>query len=290
MNSFKVPRSPINFSILIPASLVSEVRDLKIRTFKVGQIARAAAIFRVNEIVVYHDNDPNVKDQERDGDFIVLVLNYMETPQYLRKILFPVHPWLKYAGVLPPLRTPHHPIEDKFSMVQAGEIREGCVTEVTSEGALVDVGLDQLVLVTSPNLKPKARVTIRITDMERPLGEIIRRDEISQYWGYCVKNSKKPLGMTVKELKPDFVIGTSKNAPFIQELKQEILEKLKKIKNCVILFGSPFAGIDEILAREKLTRSEIAGITINTIPNQGTETVRTQEAVFATLALLNTLI
>ena len=41
--------------LAIPSSLTIETADQKIKTYKVGQIARAAAIFRVNRIAIYRD-------------------------------------------------------------------------------------------------------------------------------------------------------------------------------------------------------------------------------------------
>ena len=94
-------------SIAIPVSIISDVPHLREKTSKVGLVGRAAAIFRVNEIIVYPDN-PRV-NQAADMDLIATLLAYMDTPQYLRKKLFTLKRELRYAGVLPPLRTPHHP-------------------------------------------------------------------------------------------------------------------------------------------------------------------------------------
>ena len=55
----------------------------------------------------------------------------------------------------------------------------------------------------------------------------------------------------------------------------------------IILFGSPSAGLYEILELEGLNLDEIADFVVNTIPLQGVETVRTEEAVYASLAIFN---
>lgn len=39
---------------------------------------------------------------------LAIILQYLECPQYLRRILFPIHNFLKYTGVLNPLDAPHH--------------------------------------------------------------------------------------------------------------------------------------------------------------------------------------
>lgn len=92
--------------VFIPDSLLEETDDPKIRTYKVGQVARACSIFGVEHIWIYRAGG-------RDGKFIKTVLEYAETPQYLRKRLFPLMPELKYVGVIPPLRTPHHKLKGR---------------------------------------------------------------------------------------------------------------------------------------------------------------------------------
>src|SRR4030067_2372170 len=103
-------------AIAIPASVILDTPHLREKTAKVGLIGRAAAIFRVNEIIVYPDN-PKV-NQSREMELIAALLAYMETPQYLRKRLFKLEPRLQFAGILPPLRTPHHPLNWKAKNLQ----------------------------------------------------------------------------------------------------------------------------------------------------------------------------
>lgn len=54
-----------NFSvtIVIPASIVDNAQSMELKTYLVGQIAKAATIFCVNEIVVLSDD----KSQQMKG-------------------------------------------------------------------------------------------------------------------------------------------------------------------------------------------------------------------------------
>ncbi len=52
--------------------------------------------------------------------FLARVLQYLETPQYLRKALFPMHRDLRLAGLMPPLDCPHH-----LRFEDQSEFREG---------------------------------------------------------------------------------------------------------------------------------------------------------------------
>ena len=61
-------------------------------------------------------SDPNT--------FLARILQYLETPQYLRKIIFPKHRDLQFVGLLNPLDCPHHMrIDDKC------KYREGVVLD-----------------------------------------------------------------------------------------------------------------------------------------------------------------
>jgi hypothetical protein len=54
-------------------------------------------------------------------------------------------------------------------------------------------------------------------------------------------------------------------------------------RDLAVVFGSPARGLDAFLSAKAIGRYEM----INTIPHQGTETVRLEEAVFSSLALLS---
>lgn len=78
------------------------------------QIGRALAIFNIDEVVIFNDSTSTAENNNEtvvgefkgagnrnfgDGNvFLARVLQYLETPQYLRKALFPKHPDLNYAG------------------------------------------------------------------------------------------------------------------------------------------------------------------------------------------------
>jgi len=275
-------------SIAIPASLVSDVPHLREKTLKIGLVGRAAAIFRVNEIIVFPDI-PKV-NQKRDIDLISTVLSYMETPQYLRKRLFKIRPELKYAGVLPPLRTPHHPLTGQIKNLKVGEYREGATVSLIGDGTLVDIGVEQPILVPNAKLNPNTRVTVKITELgERPKAALTNRNQIETYWGYRVTVSNLPFGQLIKKRAFDLVIATSRHGKALKEVFNELKSRWKNSRRILVAFGAPTQGLYEIAAYEGLKLEEIAHFVVNTIPDQGTETVRTEEALYASLAILNTM-
>jgi predicted SPOUT superfamily RNA methylase MTH1 len=281
-----IQRPHHKLAIAIPVSIVSDIPHLREKTLKVGLIGRAAAIFRVTEIIVFPDNPST--NQKRDRNLIVTLLSYLETPQYLRKRLFKIKPELRYAGILPPLRTPHHPLEKRAKKLKIGEYREGAISSVTEYGSLVDIGVERPFLIPDKKLPVKKRVTIKITKVgKNPRVSLANREEIEAYWGYTVTASKVSFGQLNKSGAYDLVVATSKMGTPLTQVADELAERWKKAGSVLVAFGAPTQGLQEIVAQEKLRLDEVADFTVNTIPDQGTKTVRTEEAIYASLALLN---
>jgi predicted SPOUT superfamily RNA methylase MTH1 len=275
--------------VAIPASSVSDIPHLREKTLKIGLVGRAVAIFRVEEIIVFPDV-PDAK-QRRDINLIATILSYIETPQYLRRRLFKIRPELRYAGILPPLRTPHHPLAKKAKELKVGEIREGAILSIIESGSLVDIGVERPALLPERNFPVNARVTICVTKVgKRPRVSLANREKVEAYWGYKVTASKVPLGQLTKSRAYDLIIATSKLGNPILEVVDELMERWEQSSSILVAFGAPSRGLQEIVAQENLKLDEVADFTVNTILGQGTETVRTEEALYASLALLNAIV
>jgi len=273
-------------SIAVPASVVSDVPHLREKTSKIGLIGRAAAIFRIDEIIIYPDN-PKV-NQTAEMDLINILLAYMETPQYLRKRLFRLRPELRYVGVLPPLRTPHHPLNRKMKNLKVGEYREGAVVSQTKEGTLLDIGVEHPALIANKQFPISERITVKIIKIgKRVEVELANRNEVPKYWGYVITVEKHPFGKLVKSRGFDLTIATSKYGVPLADVTEEIAEKWKRAKTILVGFGAPTQGLYEILENEGTSLESVVDFVVNTIPMQGTETVRTEEALIASLAILN---
>jgi len=273
-------------SIAIPASVVSDTPHLREKTSKIGLVGRAAAIFRIGEIIIYPDN-PKV-NQAADMDLIAALLAYMETPQYLRKRLFKLRPELQYAGILPPLRTPHHPLNRRMKNLKVGEYREGVTLSRTKEGTLIDVGVEQPALILNKQLPMEKRFTVKITKVEKQIEvELANRDEAPTYWGYVVTVERHPLGKFVRSGGFELTVATSKRGVPFANVAEKIAEKWKKANTILVAFGAPAQGLYEIVKNEGFNLDDVVDFVVNTVPTQGTETVRTEEALIASLAILN---
>jgi predicted SPOUT superfamily RNA methylase MTH1 len=273
-------------AIAIPASVISDTPHLREKTSKIGLIGRAAAIFRVNEIIVYPDN---IKlNQSKEIDLIATLLAYMETPQYLRKRLFKLEPRLQFAGILPPLRTPHHPLNSKARNLKVGEYREGIVVSKAKEYALVDIGVERPALMRERQFAVGKRLTLRITKLGEQIEvQTANKDEIPSYWGYAVSAEKRSFGKLVKNGKFDLTVATSKFGTRFADVAEKIGERWKKACSILVSFGAPTRGLFEIARDEGANLNDIVDFVVNTLPEQGTETVRTEEALLASLAILN---
>lgn len=246
-------------------------------------IARALAIFRVDEATIY--NDRSGKDAEREGRLLEKILAYQETPQYLRRALFPRDPDLQFAGTLPPLRTPNHPDP---SAPYVGQLREGVVVE-SGGSSRVDAGLRVLVSVPL-RLKLSERLTIRLTCTSEHLeGELVDPSRLAIYWGFKVTRGNFKLSDLVRSGKQDLTISTSRRGRNVPDVMADLALRWRSSLRPLVLFGSRDEGVPEILSREGTDIAKVADFDLNMIPDQGVETVRTEEAVLATLAGLNLL-
>lgn len=249
--------------VAIPSSLLINENDEKLKTYKIGTIARALAIFRVKKIYIYRD--PALDESE----FIEEILRYLETPQYLRKYLFPIKDSLRYVGVLPPLKIPSH----KPKHLKVGEVREGVIRKVAPDGTLwADIGLDALALFKG-KAKKGARVTVRISSMKPLVVEEVEPNEYNEYWGYKVKRTELE-----KVINKENAVIMSRRCGIPK------LEEVMDVKDPLLIFGSPNEGVQEIA--EKLG-IKLSGRCWNIIPNQGSRTVRVEEAIYSALAIIN---
>jgi len=258
--------------VAIPSTLFAS-ENLKLKTIKVGFLARALAIFRVEEVVIYVD-----KGERVNAELIADILRYIETPQYLRKVLIPLKPKLKYVGLIPPLRTPHHPTRD-----EKVEFREGVVVFSRRGRVKADVGLKEPVIVQGHERMGK-RVTVKL----RPSPAIVPKSVVPYYWGYSVR-IESSLSSLLKRTNADLRIATSRCGDNVVKVWDRLKDDLKRADRVLVVFGAPDRGLFEMCEEEGLDIHEFFNYILNFIPDQGTRTVRTEEALYATLAILNIL-
>ncbi|XP_026482205.1 putative methyltransferase C9orf114 homolog [Ctenocephalides felis] len=302
------PLQPVStLAIAVPGSILENAQSPELRTYLAGQIARAACVFQVDEVVVFDDcpdavnakkskleDEEGVKTARQSCVQLARILQYLECPQYLRKHFFPIHSDLKFAGVLNPLDAPHH-LRQKNDFI----FREGVVTNKPTKvgkGSIVNVGLLNDVTVDK-TLTAGLRVTVKLnscnTENEKKMKGLIvspsrPRAETGVYWGYTVRiaNSLSEV-FTQSPYKKgyDLLIGTSDKGDSILEKQKESLS----YDHAIIVFGG-LLGLETALeSDDNLTADDPSLLFdeyLNTIPNQGSRTIRTEEAILISLAVL----
>lgn len=288
-------------SIALPGSILDNAQSPELRTYLAGQIARAAVIFNVDEVIIFDESGSNSHTTE--GEFggvgkkgncnvqMARILQYLECPQYLRKAFFPQHPDLKFAGLLNPLDSPHHMrVEDRLPY------REGVVLKVPvkdGKGSYVDAGLLKHVQIDKA-LAEQVRVTVKVDyegeGKKKFPGKVVApsapREEAGLYWGYQVRLASclsKVLTECPYAGGYDRTVGTSEKGDSVHQLH------IPAFKHMLVVFGG-VEGLETSLDTDPDLHLDDPRLLfdhyLNVCPQQGSGTIRTEEAVLITMATL----
>ncbi len=287
----------MTISVLVPSSVTREAEDKREATRKLGYIARAATIFRADRLVVYPDRDG---DRGRfDGGFVTTVLRYATTPPYLRNEVWGMRDELEYVGVLPPLRAMSQTGSESDG---SGSSRQGIVTEVGPDQRVrVNCGLQHPISLNVPPgmaVDEGERVTVRISSrrpvraklVDRPLsGLSVERTDLQAALG------REDAGVRIAASRFGEELTVGRLATLAGRIKDD---------GMTVAFGAPERGLPAILGIEasaiepsgedepaddgvEPTADPGFDLWLNTVPDQGSDVVRTEEALFATLAPLS---
>lgn len=268
--------------VAIPDSSLSDEQTRRDKSIKIAQFARACSIFRVNKIYIYHDF---LSQFDRDDpDLLKTILVYLDTPQYLRKVLYPRMHQLEYAGILHPIKAPHHRPPEDIKKVRAGDVRTGVIAKVKGQ-LFVEVGLGSLIPFMGQGFEGK-KLNVKLTAPFPNLKAIeATKEDIFDYWGFEVKEVPS-LSKFLASAENSAIIITSRKGGFFKNVEIKLAEHAKNAQNILVVFGAPKHGVHDILAKEGGSSIPYKFV-VNMFPNQGTETVRLEEAVLGTLAILN---
>jgi len=234
-----------------------------------------------------------------------------------------MHSNLRTAGTLPSLDMPHH-----LKPGQSCAFREGVTISKsngrTTEGTEVDCGLEKHVMIKE-ELEGGMRVTMRLPhsltrdsqkgtyqkandvtgeDCAEAVSPDIPREEQGYYWGYNVRLASCLSAVFTEagfEHGYDVSIGTSERGIPVQQLldkqKSPGIEQVKHDwKHMIIVFGG-VAGLETALKADQLLLNkgikevkELFDHWVNLVPDQGSRTIRTEEAVWLGLMGLRPLV
>jgi predicted SPOUT superfamily RNA methylase MTH1 len=278
------------------------------------------AVFCVDEIVVFDDGQTpssikSAKAHRADEEtsytavsdpchFLAHVLSYLETPPYLRKALFPMHPNLRTAGTLPSLDMPHH-----SRTIEHCDYREGVTVEEVTEGhaatvgTLVDVGLPTKRLVRDVQIPLNTRVTVKLArqnDGAEAVAPTAPREEAGFYWGYTVRRCNS-LSAVFTECPfdggYDLSFGTSERGEDISQASKSHVPPPSPF-HILVVFGG-VAGLEAAAKADPELQARGIGLGnvgdlfdhwVNILPDQGSRTIRTEEAVWVGLMALRNVV
>eukprot|EP01065_Artemidia_motanka_P022319 TRINITY_DN26520_c0_g1_i2.p1 TRINITY_DN26520_c0_g1~~TRINITY_DN26520_c0_g1_i2.p1 ORF type:complete len:465 (+),score=96.42 TRINITY_DN26520_c0_g1_i2:127-1521(+) len=304
-------------SIALPSSILDNQKTWELRTHLVGQIARAAAVLRVRELVIFrdtHDDHDEPAASELFGSaadwssytaFVARLLMYAECPQYLRRQLMPIHRDTRHAGLLPPLALPSHPTRDEQPRFREGVVLEGGPGPSPTGKPVrqVDAGLAGKPVRVQCDAAPGTRVTLDVPapaySAPRPKAVIAKPADLAasgEYWGYTVRTASS---LSTAVHRPDggrydVILGTSERGVDCTAPGFELpgVRGQKKPPRVLVVFGGP-QGLESAIAADTALQGlspdkpgEIFDCWVNVLPDQGSRTIRTEEALFIALSVL----
>lgn len=273
-------------SVAIPDSSLIDSKSLLEKSLRVAQFARSLSIFRVEKVYVY--KDMSTANKQYDLKLLILLLEYLDTPQYLRKLLYPKMKYLQFAGMLPPIQSPHHKKFVRTSEIQSGEVRPGVLLKERGSW-VVDVGLDRTIpFVGHTEISKKSIFKLILKKGQLVAEEIQGKVNDGNYWGYQVTTIPTLTDITRRSSDVKFLVTSRRGKP-ISSVIPSITERVRHASEVVVIFGSPKNDAREIVSRndENLINSSLV---INMFPFQGTKTVRLEEALLGSLALINNIL
>jgi len=154
---------------------------------------------------------------------------------------------------------------------------------------LVDIGVERPALLASSH-HVSGRISVRVKSISRDLTvETVRRRDIPFYWGFQVEATTRTLDEAAGSNNFDLKVATSRFGNSISEETEKLTRRWSEAKGILVAFGSPNEGVREILSRRGCNVEDFFDFVVNTMRDQGTETVRVEEAVISSLSAFNLL-
>lgn len=264
--------------VALPTSILSVEHSLLQKSIRIHQVARWTSIFGVYEVVFYKDALTSPDEFREHVRLIEKHWKYFFTPPYLRKLLVPLSPELRYVGFLPPIRLEVFNVK---KVPREGEERLGFVFK-SPEGILkAYIGLPQVYEVVGECKRINDVVLLKVVSVREQKVQCVER-EVYRGPRVVFESSLKHAAEKYRRLS-NYIVLTDRKG----ELPQESSVKLMKDKDITLFFGSPKYDLFELSEKEGFDISKLADYVWNTVPRQKVATVRTEEALIITLGILN---
>jgi len=266
----------MKLSIAIPDSSLKDEKKHENKTRKIFQIARAAGIFQIREIIIYKDG----REFENDSKLLSTILRYLETPQHFRKRLYPKSGLLQFVGALSPIKMPNQTGTSDVRQVKKGDIREGVIYPKDGK-KFIDIGVEYSIpYYGKKDIGKKTIVKIKDSFPNFTVYDIEKK-QIPNFWSYDVKHGGNLFSL-LSEWKGPKILTSRKSKKIKDDDMKKILSSKEEI---LVVFGTTDKGIHEMLDKKISNIQNFKAW--NFFPNQGTETVRLEEAILGCLSIIN---
>ncbi|KAK5580256.1 hypothetical protein RB653_000271 [Dictyostelium firmibasis] len=299
-------------SIAIPSNALCGIQSEEMKTYIIEMISRQVTMNKIDEIIVFKTDDYNEEDSQQQSDLNLLlkVLEYIETPHYLREELF--NTLDKDYFNVDKLNSINSCQQQQLTEEKEELYREGVVTNQNWRNqSIVNVGLDKMVLIPK-RLNPGTRLTVDIKSVENNdqdkdeqqtyrekndqyiNGKIISPSDIKKegyYWGHHIRlvDSLAKVASTCQYKDTenyDYIIMHSQYGEQFPSYTDVVINNAKKYNHLLVIFAD--ANASSTVNPEFKLGSEILvpDTHINTLVDFNIKKLRFEETLSITLSKL----
>ena len=175
---------------------------------------------------------------------------------------------------------PNQTVTSDAKQVKKGDVREGVIFPKDGK-KFIDMGIDHSIPYHGKKVIDK-RIIIKIKDTFPNFTVYdIEKNQIPYFWSYNVKHGGNLFSL-LTEWKGPKILTSRKSKKIKEEDMQKIISSDEEV---LIVFGTTDKGIHEMLDKKISNIQNFKAW--NFFPQQGTETVRLEEAILGCLSIMN---
>lgn len=279
------PRVINNLTLIMSDGFLQNESSLFLKSLKIGALFRTFCIFRIKKVIFYHDDG-----QEEDRQVIKDIVSYLNRAPYLRKYVGKKQN-LKFSAAIPPVQTASHVgTRSGSTLFKEAAILSREIDRNHLKSLIVDTGERTAKIHLNDEDKYSSKLTeddliIISIDDQNHLGIV---DSVPFYWKTEFEFGKKPLGEIFSRFSSEQYHNIFATAYGDVITYSNLKKKLKSAENrdLIIYFGPIKGSFRDFINKSKMTVGRNCSF-VNFIPDQGTMTVRIEEAIHSVLTLLN---
>ncbi|PSO08139.1 hypothetical protein B9Q04_07115 [Candidatus Marsarchaeota G2 archaeon BE_D] len=260
---------PSSVSVALPFSSIWFGTHLREKTFRAASLLRYCSIFRVRRIMVILDGgNPTQHGELKD------VFEYLLLPPYL-KAEMGLKPHLRYVGLAPPIKIPIHTVSKNPQEASLEPVRKASVIRVERERLFLNAGFRlQTVAPHRGGLQIGDHVYVKVIGLQ---GKVVLTELVDP-----LSLDKIYLEPKIEFIDVDDVGERLPDDLFKVELTRSGEPSLRIVRN------PPNKEIIFFVGNQKMDPEDFLAvkfdIRIRLLPEQGVETIRSEEALLIALS------